>query len=89
MDWEIGFSRRAEKYLSQRHLPDDFAIEPVLRALQKIRGETVAVDLKRLLGKWNGFFRVRMGKVRIIFSIDTVAHHVFIEVIDNRGSVYR
>ena len=89
MDWEIGLSRQAEKFLSHRHLPDAFALEPVGRAIRKLQGEIVAVDLKRLSGMWEGCYRVRVGKIRVIFSMNPVERTALIEIVDNRGSVYR
>jgi len=52
-------------------------------------GETVAVDLRKTSGKWAGYYRVRVGKIRIIFSVDFDGQKILIEVIDNRGSAYR
>ena len=89
MNWEISLSRQAEKFLSQRHLPDEFAIKPVRLAIRKLRGEMVAINLKRLSGKWAGCYRVRIGKIRIIFSIDFDEQKILVEVIDNRGGAYR
>ncbi len=89
MDWQIGFSRQADSFLSRRHLPDGFASEPVQRTIRKLRGETVAIDLKRLSSKWEGCYRVRVGKIRIIFSINFAQRMALIEVVDNRGSAYR
>jgi len=48
MDWTFDFSRQADKFLAQHHLADDFIIEIVRRALRKLDGEAVAVDLERL-----------------------------------------
>lgn len=89
MDWQIGFSRQAEKFLNQRHLPDEFIIKPATLAIRKLRGETVAINLKRLSGKWANCYRVRIGKIRIIFSINFNEQKILIEVVDNRGSAYR
>lgn len=89
MDWEIGLSRQAEKFLKQHHLSDNFAIEPIRRAIQKLQGEVIAVDIKQLSGKWEGCFRIRVDKNRIIFSINFEKQVVLIEVIDNRGSAYK
>ena len=89
MDWKISLSRQAEKFLQQRHLPDEFAVEPVRRSIRKLSGETIAVDLKRLTGKWAGYYRARVGKIRVIFSIDFEERNVFIEIVDNRGSAYQ
>jgi hypothetical protein len=61
VNWKISLSRQADKFLQQRHLPDEFAIEPVKRSIRKLSGETVAVDLKRLTGKWAGYYRARDG----------------------------
>ncbi len=88
MDWTISLSRQADKFLQQRHLPDEFAIEPVKRAIRKLSGETVAINLKKLTGKWGGCYRARVGKVRVIFSIEFEEHSVLIEVVDNRSSAY-
>ena len=89
MESEISFSRQAEKFLSGRHLSDTFATDPVLKAIRKLKGEVVAIDLRKTAGKWAGCYRVRIGKVRVIFSIDFDGQKVLIEVIDNRGSAYR
>lgn len=59
------------------------------RAIRKLSGETTLVNLKRLTGKWASCYRIRMGKIRIIFSIDFEEKSVLIEVIDNRGSAYK
>ena len=89
MEWSFSFTRQAEKFLAHRHLEDAFAIEPVRKALKKLMGETVAVDLRKTSGKWAGCYRVRVGKIRVIFSIDFDGQKILIEVIDNRGSAYR
>jgi|GEM_PF-1639298 len=89
MDWIFDFSRQADKFISQHHLSDASIIEIVQRALQRINGETVAVDLKHLHEPWKGFLRVRAQKVRIIFSFDAHTHHIYIAVIDLRDSAYR
>jgi len=89
MNWETGLSRQAEKFLRQRRLPDEFVIKPVRLAVRKLRGEMVAINLKRLVGGWAGCYRVRIGKIRIIFSIDFDEQKILIEVVDNRGGVYR
>ena len=89
MEWNFFFTQQAEKFLARQHLPDSFAIEPVKKAIRKLMGEIVAVDLQKTSWKWDGFYRVRVGKVRIIFSIDFDRQSVFIEAVDNRGSAYK
>lgn len=89
MDWTFGFSRQADKFLTQQHLQDAFVIDVVGRALRKLDGEMVAVDLERLHEPWKGFFRVRVQKTRVIFSFDGHNRSVYIAVIDFRDSAYR
>ena len=89
MDWEIALSRQAEKFLARNHLPDEFVTVPVLKAIRKFFGESVSVDVKRLSGQWEGYYRVRSGKIRIIFAFNAEKRRAFVEVIDYRGDVYK
>ena len=89
MDWHISFSNNAERFLKKHRLPDSFATDLVVKALQKIAGETVAVDLRRTTGKWAGCYRVRVRKTRIIFSVNFERRTALIEVIDRRDKSYK
>ncbi|MEK7601480.1 MAG: hypothetical protein AAB480_03045 [Patescibacteria group bacterium] len=89
MDWVFDFSRQADKFLRRQRNEQTFVIEIVQRALRKLDGEAVAVDLERLHEPWKGYFRVRAQKIRIIFSFDAHARSVEVAVIDFRDSVYR
>lgn len=89
MDWSFDFSRQADKFCRQQRITDVAVIDIVGRALRKLDGEPVVVDLERLTDPWKGYYRVRMRKVRIIFSFDAHAERVYIAVIDFRDSVYR
>lgn len=89
MDWVFNFSRQADKFLVKQRIADAFVIELIQRALRKLDGEAVAVDLGRLHEPWRGFFRIRAQKIRVIFSFDAYMRSVNIAVIDFRDSVYR
>lgn len=89
MEWQISLSRQAEKFLARNHLPDTFVIDLISKAILKFSGETVALDLRRMIGVWSGHFRIRSGKIRIIFSIEFYRKKVLIEVVDFRGSAYK
>ena len=89
MDWTFDFSRQADKFLAQQRIADDVVIDVVGRALRKLDGEVIAVDLERLHDPWKGFYRVRMQKIRIIFSFDAHERRVNIAIVDFRNSVYR
>ena len=57
--------------------------------LKKIQGEDINVDIKKLKGEWQGFYRSRTGKIRVIFEVNFDAFVVSIENIDFRGSAYK
>ncbi len=57
--------------------------------LKKIQGEDINVDIKKLKGEWQGFYRSRMGRIRVIFEVNFDAFVVSIENIDFRGSAYK
>jgi mRNA-degrading endonuclease RelE of RelBE toxin-antitoxin system len=57
--------------------------------LRKLRGESINIDVKKLKGKWKGYFRIRKGKLRIIFFVDTSYRSLYVETIDFRGAAYK
>src|SRR3989344_9212369 len=85
----VGFRIHLGLIMYGRRLPDSFATDLVVKALQKIAGETVAVDLRRTTGKWAGCYRVRVRKTRIIFSVNFERRTALIEVIDSRDKSYK
>ena len=40
------------------------------------------MDIKKLNGKWEGFHRIRKGKLRVIAELNFDDSAVFVEVID-------
>lgn len=89
MDWTFHFSNQVDKFLAKNRIPDASIIAVVKKALQRLGGEAVAVDLERLHEPWKGFFRVRMQKIRVIFSFDAHARSIYIAIVDFRDSAYR
>ena len=76
----IIYLKEAEKAISAYDIPTR---RRIIEAINKLpRG-----DIKRLKGKSNKFYRLRMGKYRVIFSIDE-KDYVIIDV-DTRGDVYK
>ncbi|PIQ68071.1 MAG: hypothetical protein COV91_06110 [Candidatus Taylorbacteria bacterium CG11_big_fil_rev_8_21_14_0_20_46_11] len=89
MDWAISLSRQAEKFLARNHIVDAFVTEQILKALRKFSGKIVALDIRQMTGVWSGHFRIRSGKIRLIFSVDFYEKKVLVEVVDFRGNVYK
>ncbi len=54
-----------------------------------MKGENVNIDIRKLSGEWKGYYRLRKGKLRIIFEVSKVERFLFVEKIDFRGDVYK
>ena len=89
MKWKIDFSKDSLKFLEQNNLKDNVIIDKVKLVLQKFKGESVNVNIKKLSGKCEGFYRIRSGKLRIILEFQFENYQVYIERIDWRGSAYK
>ena len=89
MSWNISFSSQAVKFIAKNHLTEDEILEKIKLAIRKFNGEPVSVDIKKLGGKWGGFYRLRSGKIRLIVEFKLESESAFIEVIDWRGNVYK
>jgi len=89
MDWDISFSKQVVKFLDVQHFDVSVVIELLKKAIRKLEGQQVFVDIKKLSGNWTGYMRLRSGKKRIIFSVDFLAKKIFVEVFDFRGNVYK
>ena len=88
MKWRIDYSRYAEKSIEKQNIRLE-AREELKKFLMKIKGENVNIDIKKLSGEWEGYYRLRKGKLRIIFEPNKTDKVLFVERIDFRGDVYK
>jgi mRNA interferase RelE/StbE len=90
----VNFRKQAFKFL-QKSSPNliaeirqqldqiDIAIE-----LQSVIPFT-ELDIKKMKGDWAGYYRLRIGDVRVIFSVDDKSGNVDVYKIGSRGDVYK
>ena len=88
-NWKIRISKQTENFLEVQNLSDDFVREYITLALRKFDREDVNISIKKLSGKWEGFYRIRSGKIRIACSFSFKLKIVQIEEIDFRGNSYK
>lgn len=88
MKWRIDYSRNAEKFIEKQNIRTEVR-EELKKFLMKMKGEDVNIDLKKLSGEWEGYYRLRKGKLRIIFEPNKTDKVLFVERIDFRGDVYK
>ena len=89
MSWSIDLSKDADKFLNKnQHLKDDL-ISEAKKLISKLNGETVNINFKKLSGIWDGYYRIRKGKIRIIVYLNYLKKVVYVDTIDFRGDVYK
>lgn len=88
MKWRIEYSRDADKFIKKQNIRVEVTRE-LKKFLIKMQGGNVNLNLKKLTGDWAGYFRLRKGKLRVIFEINKIEKNLFIEKVDFRGDVYK
>ncbi|HDH04008.1 MAG TPA: type II toxin-antitoxin system RelE/ParE family toxin [Candidatus Campbellbacteria bacterium] len=76
------------KFIEKENITEGDVVEVARKTILKFQGEDLNVDIKKLKGKWTGFYRIRIGKLRIIAEFNFDNFSVLIEEIDWRGRVY-
>jgi len=89
MEWNIKFSHRADKFIDNNQISKSKVVKLIKKSIRYFSGKDTNIDIKKLKGKWKGFYRIRKGDIRIIAEFDFDNSAVFIEVIDSRGSIYK
>ncbi len=93
MEWRIRIHRRADRFLES--LPEDKrrSVREKLRELVDALERGVLpyrrLDIRKLKGEWEGFLRLRVGDIRIIFRIDFESKTIYIYHIHYRENVYK
>ncbi len=89
MEWLIKYSKESEKFINNENINRIIIKNLINKTLLRLKGEKINLDLKKLKGKWEGFYRIRMGEIRVIVTIDFKNKIIFVYSIDFRRSVYK
>lgn len=81
MRYEIIIQKAAEKFLRKQNKKTQ---ERLLNAIYKLPDGT---DIRKLQGY--DMYRMRIGNMRILYTIDNVIKIISVEEIDNRGDIYK
>ncbi|HOV13985.1 MAG TPA: cytotoxic translational repressor of toxin-antitoxin stability system [Spirochaetota bacterium] len=88
----IIYSKESDKFLDKNQgiVNKKIINELLIKSLKKIfKDEIINIDLKALKGEYENFYRIRKGKIRIIFELkddNTIVVNVI--KIGFRGDVY-
>lgn len=87
--WRIHLSNEVDKFFKRNKVTFEEVADMVGKAVSMFRGEVANVDIKKLKGKWVGYYRIRKGRIRMIVSFDFEIQEVHIAEVDWRGNVYK
>jgi mRNA interferase RelE/StbE len=90
----IKFRKNAIKFLEKANVEDTEKIQEKLNQLLIFLEEQgiipfTELDIKKMKGDWEGFYRLRIGKIRIIFKVAMDSREIEIYTIGMRGDVYK
>ena len=94
MKLEIIYLKKADKFfIKNSNILSKIKVkELIIKAVKKIiKKEDINIDVKRLQGNFNHFYRIRNGKIRILFELENneIKIIAIINDIDFRGDVYK
>jgi mRNA interferase RelE/StbE len=86
LNYKVGFSDDARKSLKKLTGVD---LKRILRKTLELEKFKELNNIKALKGELSGFYRLRVGKMRVIFEVDE--ENRVIKVVDAgfRGSIYK
>jgi mRNA interferase RelE/StbE len=87
--WQIELSRQVDKFAKKENIKDDEILTLGKKVINYSKGLDENIDVKKMKGKWKGYHRIKIGKIRMILRIDFKNKIAFIDKIDFRGDVYR
>jgi len=88
MKWKVEYSKEAKKFIDEQNIWSEVR-SGIRKFSQGMKGENVNIDLKKLVGNWKGCYRIRIGKIRLIFDVSKENREIFVEKVDYRGKVYK
>ena len=88
MKWRIGFAKQATTFIDRNNISKEQIFYLIGEAIRNFQGEEASIDIRKMKGQWQNFYRIRKGKWRLVALFDFDTNSVFIENIDWRGNIY-
>ncbi|CAN2042629.1 mRNA interferase RelE/StbE [Candidatus Magnetomoraceae bacterium gMMP-15] len=83
--YKLTIHRRALNYLKKLPKNQQNKIKTALHHLRAHPFESEGI--KRMIGEWSGYYRLRLGNIRIIFWIDNDV--IYVDYMGSRGDIYK
>ena len=87
--WKIDLSKQADKFIEKENVDEDEILFLVQKFINYSKGLDENIDVKKMKGKWRGYHRIKIGKVRMILKVNFKERQILVDRIDYRGRVYK
>lgn len=86
MKFHVHLSSSAQKFLEKA---DEITYQRIVKRLERLSEDPFPLEAKRVMGRVEKVFRVRVGDYRILYVVYLDKRVVLITHIDKRPRVYR
>ncbi len=83
--FEVFLDKQPIKFLEKC---DVHLYDRLVEKMQKLKNDPVPQDAKRIVGRSEPIFRVRVGKYRVLYRINHAENKIIVVEIDHRDRVY-
>lgn len=83
---KVELSNRSKRFLKNC---EDILYERIINKIKELREDPFPQDVKRVIGRKEKIFRVRIGKCRIEYVLFLDKNLLFISDIDDRKRIYK
>jgi len=89
--WEYEFSKESIKALEGLNTKTRDLVKKKIKNIGEWldNRDFLQVDVKKLKGRWKGFYRLRIGRIRVIITIDEKNELIRVYEMGFRGDVYK
>jgi len=87
--WKIDITKQADKFIEKENIKEEKILSLIQSFINYSKGLDENVDVKKMKGKWKGYHRIKIGKVRIILKVGFKERQILVDRIDHRGRVYK
>jgi mRNA interferase RelE/StbE len=90
INYKYIISKRAKKKINNlnNNLKNKIT-DRIINISNFLNGKDPDIDIKQLKGKWKDFYRLRLGKIRVIFKVELDVNTIKIYDIGSRGDIYK
>lgn len=84
---KVVIHHRASKYVRKLLNPQKSRLKQLLKQLEN--EPFLHPQAKQMVGDWAGYYRLRLGDIRIIFWYEEESDTVYVDYIGARGDIYK